>query len=378
MRIFFLDQSSKLGGAELCLADIAQHFGKTSLVGVFAEGPFPDYLRQLGLPVQTLANQTLKVQKASGLGAGLRSLNRLIPLIRTVTHLSRDYDLLYANTQKALVVGAISSLLSGRPFVYHLHDIVSPQHFSQTNRRIIVTLANRATLIIANSQASRDAFIQAGGNANLVQVVYNGFNPATYQTAKADRDRHRQELSLENAFVVGHFSRLSPWKGQHVLIDALQHCPEQVVALFVGDALFGEENYVQQLYQQVKTLNLQHRVKFLGFRSDVPQLMAACDLVAHTSTAPEPFGRVIIEGMLTGTPVVAAAAGGAAELIKTGHTGWLTPPKDAEALAAVIQTCYRQPEMAQAIAARAQDYAREQFSLSKVLQSIEQLLEQIA
>lgn len=63
----------------------------------------------------------------------------------------------------------------------------------------------------------------------------------------------------------------------------------------MGDALFGEQDYVQQLHQQVETLNLESQVKFLGFRSDIPQLMAACDLVAHTSTAPEPFGRVIVK-----------------------------------------------------------------------------------
>ena len=75
MRILFLDQSGKLGGAELCLADIAQHFGQNSLVGVFAEGTFPDHLRKLNIPVQILTNQTLDVQKASGLVAGLKSIN---------------------------------------------------------------------------------------------------------------------------------------------------------------------------------------------------------------------------------------------------------------------------------------------------------------
>ncbi|MEM9165216.1 MAG: glycosyltransferase, partial [Cyanobacteria bacterium P01_F01_bin.4] len=327
--------------------------------------------------------------KASGLMAGLKSLNRLIPLIASVTQLSKPYDLIYANTQKALVVGAIASLLSHRPLVYHLHDIVSPEHFSATNRRIIITLANRATLVIANSQASRDAFVQAGGQADLVQVVYNGFRPKTYASCLDDRARAdlRNQLTPPGThpgdhpppFLIGHFSRLSPWKGQHVLIEALQYCPDNITALLVGDALFGEQDYVQQLHQQVKALKLEHRVKFLGFRADIPPLMAACDLVAHTSTAPEPFGRVIVEAMLCGTPVAAAAAGGAVELVDggqtgDGQTGWLTPPGDARALADIINTCQRHPEQSKAVAQQAQTQAAQRFDLDSINTKIAQHL----
>ncbi|NEQ50276.1 MAG: glycosyltransferase family 4 protein [Leptolyngbya sp. SIO3F4] len=382
MRILFLDQSGKLGGAELCLADIAQAFSQDSLVGVFAEGTFPDYLRQHNIPVEILSDKTLDVQKSSGLLAGLKSINQLIPLITKVTQLSKGYDLIYANTQKALVIGAIASFISRRPLVYHLHDIVSPDHFSRTNRNVIITLANQAALVIANSQSSRDAFIQAGGRADRIHVVYNGFHPETYTDCLDHIERlhlRKQLTPIDNhtlPFFIGHFSRLSPWKGQHVLIDALQYCPPNVVALLVGDALFGEEDYVQQLHQLVASLNLKHRVKFLGFRSDIPKLMSACDLVTHTSTAPEPFGRVIVEAMLCGTPAVAAAAGGAVELIDPGRTGWLTPPGDVQKLADVINTCYDSPEQAKQLAQNAQVQAKQRFNLVSVNLEINQLLDQ--
>lgn len=383
MRILFLDQSGKLGGAELCLADIAQQFASVSLVGVFTEGTFPDHLRQLNIPVEILSDQTLEVQKASGLLTGLKSLNRLIPLITKVARLSKHYDLIYANTQKALVVGALASWLSRRPLVYHLHDIVSTDHFSATNRRIIVTLANQAALIIANSQSSRDAFIQAGGRSERVHVVYNGFRPETYTKCldKNERAQFQQQISsaedIPSPFFVGHFSRLSPWKGQHVLVDALQYCPDNVIVLFVGDALFGEQDYVQQLHQQVAALSLEHRVKFLGFRSDIPQLMTACDLVAHTSIAPEPFGRVIVEAMLCGTPVVAAAAGGAVELIDHGQTGWLAPPGDAQKLANILNTCQNNSAQSKQLSHRAQTQAAERFDLRAINLQINQLLQQV-
>ena len=382
MKILFLDQSGKLGGAELCLADIAQQFSKTSLVGVFGEGPFPAYLRRRHISVNVLSDQALQVQKNSGLLAGVKSLNRLVPLVATVAQLAKQYDVIYANTQKALVVGALASLISRRPLVYHLHDIVSSDHFSLINRRIIVALASRAALVIANSQASRAAYVQAGGKAERVHIVYNGFSLETYTCCTTQRESLRHELvsgmtaERISPFIVGHFSRLSPWKGQHVLIEALQYCAENVIAVLVGDALFGEQDYVSQLHQKIKRLNLEHRVKFLGFRSDIPQLMAACDLVTHTSTAPEPFGRVIVEAMLCGTPAVAAAAGGAVELIDHGQTGWLTPPGDAQKLADVINTCQRDPSRSQTLAQMAQAEAFQRFDLNITNAQIAQRLKE--
>lgn len=378
MKILFLDQSGKPGGAELCLLDIAREYGDRCLVCLFAEGSFRTMLEEAQVPVQVLATP-IQVQKDSSVLKGLRSLGQLIPLITNVAQLSRQYDLIYANTQKALVVGALASVFSHRPLVYHLHDILSTEHFSRTNQRIAVTLANRfALLVIANSKASQAAFIAAGGKAKLTQVVYNGFNPSVYQAALSQGHLVRQNLGLEaQEFVVGHFSRLAPWKGQHLLIDALQHCPANVTALLVGEALFGEQDYVAQLHHQVEHLGLSDRVKFLGFRSDIPQLMAACDLIAHTSTAPEPFGRVIVEAMLCGTPVVAAAAGGVIELIEHSKTGWLTPPGDVPKLAEIIHYCYQEPEQIRDMAHHAQAIARDRFNLATTNQQIAQHLTQI-
>jgi len=378
MKILFLDQSGKPGGAELCLLDVAQPYRDRCLVGLFADGSFRELLEQHNIPVRVLTQQAIQVQKDSTLLKGMSSLGQLLPLIRQTAQLSRDYDVIYANTQKALVVGAIASLLARRPLVYHLHDILSTAHFSPTNLRIAITLANRfASLIIANSNATQAAAIAAGVRAEKIQVVYNGFDLKIYQALNASATQIRQQLDLKNCFVVGHFSRLSPWKGQHVLIDALQQCPEEVVAVFVGDALFGEQAYVEQLQQQVKQLGLQHRIRFLGFRSDIPQLMASCDLVAHTSIAPEPFGRVIVEAMLCGTPIVAASEGGAMELVEPDKTGWLSPPGDSEKLAAIINRCREQPEQARKLAHHAQLQASQRFELSTINQQIAKLLHQV-
>ena len=375
MKILFLDQSGKPGGAELCLIDIAKPYGNHALVGLFADGSFKTLLQQHHIPVEVLATQPIQVRKQSNLLQSLGSLWQLAPLLAKVVKIAKKYDLIYANTQKALVIGALASFFARRPLVYHLHDILSPEHFSQINLRVAVNLANRfASLVITNSQASQTAFIKAGGRSELTTIVYNGFESKNYFTCESDIKQLRQELGIDSNFVVGHFSRLAPWKGQHILIAALAQCPPQVTAILVGDALFGEEDYVKQLHQQVAALGLENRVKFLGFRSDVPQLMAACNLVAHTSTSPEPFGRVIVEAMLCGRPVVAAKAGGAMELVEHGINGFLVTPGESEELSQIITTCMLEKEQTATIANNARDIASQRFELGNINQQIDQLL----
>lgn len=375
MKILFLDQSGKPGGAELCLIDIAKPYRDNCLVGLFADGSFKQLLEQQQIPVQVLATQAIEVRKQSSLVQSLGSVGSLIPLLTQVVQKAREYDLIYANTQKALVVGALASFLSRRPLVYHLHDILSTEHFSRTNLKIAVTLANiRASLVIANSKASQAAFLEAGGRSDIIDVVYNGFEPELYQTDPGDILKLKQQLELDQGFIVGHFSRLSPWKGQHILIEALAHCSEDITVILVGDALFGEDDYVQQLHKRIAELGLEKRVRFLGFRSDIPQLMAVCDLVVHTSTAPEPFGRVIVEAMLCGRPVVATQSGGAVELVEPGINGFLVQPGDPQQLAEIIITCRNQPEQTAAIAQSARDTASKRFHQTNINQKLAKLL----
>jgi glycosyltransferase involved in cell wall biosynthesis len=128
----------------------------------------------------------------------------------------------------------------------------------------------------------------------------------------------------------------------------------------------------------LSSLGLQEQATFLGFRSDIPLLMSACNLILHTSIAPEPFGRVIVEAMLCGTPVIAANAGGATEIIEQNKTGWLTPPGDVDQLGKMICQCHNHPEHIAAVVQAAQAYATQQFDLQLINPAIDQLLHRVA
>lgn len=377
LKILFLDQSGRIGGAELSLGDIAKAYRDNCLVVLFQEGNFQQYLDSKSIPVITLTISPIKVRKKSNIWEILSSLKTIFQLIKTIFKLVHQYDLIYANTPKALVVGACVSLLSRRPLIYHLHDILSSDHFSWINRYVAVQLANHCTaLVIANSQATQTAFIAVGGDPSKSAVVYNGFEVQKYRVSLSNLSQLKKELGLEKKFIIGHFSRLSPWKGQHLLLMALVQCPQEVAVIFVGDDLFSEEYYQTYLLKLVKELGLKERVKFLGFQNNVIPWMQLCDLITHTSILPEPLGRVIIEAMLCGKPVIASNAGGATELIEQYQTGWLVAPGNAEKLAQMIINIQNNLPMAKAIATTAQIQASQKFDLETINQQIIGLIEQ--
>jgi glycosyltransferase involved in cell wall biosynthesis len=199
--------------------------------------------------------------------------------------------------------------------------------------------------------------------------LYNGFCLERFSPVSPESAREALPVLLRgNSPVVGLFGRVTPWKGQHVLIEALPLLPG-VHALIVGDALFTEEDrrYRQELEASAKRLGVRERVHFTGFLPDIRPLVCAVDAVVHCSVAPEPFGRVVVEAMLLGRPLVAAGAGGILELVHGGRTGLLTEPADAPALARAVRSLLENPDRAQALGRAARDEARDRFGLKGIL-----------
>ncbi len=387
-RILFVDHVGVLGGAELSLLDIARYFKESSRVVLFEDGPFRERLEQAGVHVHVLPapGAVARVAREGGLTADLRAAPGVLRLAGRLARRARGFDVLYANSQKSMIVAAVAGLLARRPVVWHLRDLMTADHFSRGHRWVTTCVANTLVArVIANSQATCRAFVESGGRAERVATVHNGIDPAPFDAVDGDDvERLRKEWAPEGAPLIGVFSRLAPWKGQHVLIEALRHVPPASAGagsahvLLVGDALFGEEaRYAEALRRQVRRLGLAGRVHFLGFRDDVPQLMRAVDVVAHTSTAPEPFGRVIVEGMLAGRPVVATKAGGALEVVEDGATGLLVPPDAPHVLGEALQQLLTCPDLAARLARDGRAAARRRFSMQQMLGGVAQQIHHV-
>jgi glycosyltransferase involved in cell wall biosynthesis len=371
--VLFVDHAGVLGGAELSLLDLAAAFGAESETLLLADGPFRALLEKRGVNVSVESLRALKTVKKETRIPGPAALTDALRISRHVARRAKAHRLIYANSQKAFVVAAAAGLLARRPVAWHLRDILAPPHFSATNVRAAVTLANlRAARVIANSRATAAAFTGAGGHESLVRVVHNGIDPAPFDAVTPEiAAATRAALGIPaGAFVVSLFGRFHPWKGQQVLLEALTVLP-RVHVLFVGAPLFGEDAFASALQAQAAKTGVAERAHFLGFRSDVPELMRASDAIVHASVYPEPFGRVIVEGMLADRPVIATRAGGVTEIIDD-DTGVLVPPNDAGALVRAIESLVTDPPRAAQIAARGAARARAEFSVAAMVRGVQE------
>lgn len=378
-RILFLDHVGALGGAELALIDVARAYRHTSTFVLFADGPFRERLAAAGVRVEILeGGHALHSVRRETRWPGLRAAAQVVTLAAQVAERAGRYDAIHANSQKAFVVACLAGLVARRPVIWDLNDLLLPEHFSRTNIMLDVLLANHcAVRVIANSRASADALLARGGRGDKVRVVYNGLDPGPFDAVSdAEIAQARQELGLDGQPVIGVFGRLAEWKGQHVALEALAEL-DGVHLLLVGDALFGERPYAESLKRRCEALGIADRVHFLGFRADIPRLMRLVQVVLHTSTAPEPFGRVIVEGMLARRPVVATRAGGVGEILADGATGLLVPPGEPRRLARAVQCLLGDPAFAARLAAAGRAEAEARFTVEAMVEAMTQSMEEV-
>ena len=130
-------------------------------------------------------------------------------------------------------------------------------------------------------------------------------------------------------------ARVTRWKGQGVLVEAMARLPDGVQALLVGDA-GAKPAFQEELRARIAELGLNGRVRLVGHAADVPAALLLADVVVHASTDAEAFGRTVIEAQAMGRCVIASDLGGPTETVEQGVTGWRVPPGDPVALAEAI------------------------------------------
>ncbi|MEM5422146.1 glycosyltransferase family 4 protein [Paraburkholderia ferrariae] len=378
-RVLAIDQSGVLGGAELSLLEVVKGLRSRIDVLLFNDGPFREALDKAGARVEVIDSGALnKLRRDGGTAPRLGVLAGIAALVRETRRRAREADVLYANTQRAMVIGVLAGKLARKPVVWHLRDIVSDEHFGRVQRAVIKGCAKLGLAhVIANSHASAKVFAQLTRfDAKRIDVVHNGVDESPFRAlARVPQAQLRVQIGLpEDAFLVGAFSRLARWKGQHVLLEALLDEP-RAHAVFVGAPLFGEDAYAAELRAFVEANGLQERVHFLGFRHDIAACMRAVDVIAHTSITPEPFGRVVVEGMLAQRPVVASRDGGVTEIVEHGESGLLCTPGDAKELAATIGRLHDDAALRDRLAVQGLATARERFGKQQYVDAVERVLD---
>ncbi len=222
----------------------------------------------------------------------------------------------------------------GIPVVWHIRMIVQREPM---RRAFAGLIARFSAVSISVSEAVRRHYFPTAPAGHTALVIHDLGNAALIAD---DRDptavQPRPDGLPAGGRLVSMIGRIEPWKGQHVFVEAVGRLPadlraEAVFAL-VGGGVEGKQDY----FETVRAAAQKAGVILLGERRDVPAILRASDISVHASVTPDPFPGVVIESLLAGAATVAAAAGGAVEMIEDGVHGRITPPGDAIALSVVL------------------------------------------
>ncbi len=236
----------------------------------------------------------------------------------------------------------IGRWLRERRFIYFATALGTLSLSTRDKLASIEILGKYASLLIAPSQAIRDALVRNGISASKVVVVPHGIPLPQRRPLRANL--HKSPVRF---LFIG---RNSYVKGVHVMLEAFSTLPNETYELRIvgGAATKSEQRYLARLRRKYASVN----AVWLGSKSHegVPRHIAACDVIVHPTICLEVFGLTIAEALAVGRPVIASRCGGAEAQIRDGDNGMLVPPNDAIALRRAVQSVIDDPECIQTMA----------------------------
>jgi glycosyltransferase involved in cell wall biosynthesis len=336
IRLTFYSDAEYFGGAEEYLVLLARHLDRT----VFA----PD------LVLPDVSGAGILESRMRGLGVPVRHLRRLGPAwlsgLRETVRALRDAggEVLHLNLPSPYDGGVSAVAWAARQAGYR--RVVSTEHLPMVDRKyrqfpVKLFFSRWIDRIIVPARATRRLLIRRHGmEPDRVTVVPNGVEDAPPFTAQEREDLRRSWGAGPDTVVLGIVGRLTPRKGHHDLLEALEPLavepglpPWMLIAV-------GEGEEADRLRSLGAELERTGRLRWLGQREDAPRLMQAFDLLTLPSTM-ETMPLTLLEGMAARLPIVASAIYGIPEVVEPGETGWLVPPRDPQALRARLRQLLR-------------------------------------
>jgi len=268
----------------------------------------------------------------------------------------------------------IAALLVRVPCITHQRGFKSRYSLSAS------VLSRSLTAIVCISKAVRESLLSGGMNHAGLEMIYNGLDPSM-MVPETDRETIRSHHGIGQADqVIGIVGNLKQKKGQEVVLRAMALLAKELPnlrCLLVGAAATRNERYERHLRDMVISLGLEQQVIFTGYQKYVPDYVNVMDVLVHASIIPEPFGRVVLEGMALRKPVVASRAGGVPEIITDGESGVLYTPGDHAQLAVEIMKLLKNADQAAALGEAGYKRLVEEFGIEKHVSRIQRLYETI-
>jgi glycosyltransferase involved in cell wall biosynthesis len=281
-------------------------------------------------------------------------------------------DLVVTKGLPSHFLGGIAARRLRTPCVWHLQDLISERNLGIYRRALGLAARALPTRIIVDGKSIADQLPHS--LQSQTQTILNGVDTNVF-SPEVDGAASRRELGLgADELVIGHVGRVTPWKGQHYLIEAfapLAKANANVTLLMVGAPVFDNDSYERRLVNTVEQLGLKGRVKFPGYRHDLPALLAAMDIFAFTSIEKDTSPLALLSAMSAGLPVVAFDIAGARELMASPGQFLLVPVQNVAALSHALARLVSDESLRRQLGSAARAQALNQLSLDRYRNSIE-------
>lgn len=299
-----------------------------------------------------------------------RSVSALCRIIR-----ERKIQILHCHNTYADIVGLLAAKICRVQCVTTLYvwgDFGFKRGALQYIDRALLPFFDRIT---AHCEQTRQETIKMGFADTDVRLLFCGFDIRAVRMTAEVRAEKRARMGVEpQQRVLINVARFYPEKAHEVLLEAMREIADQRTDTVLW--LLGVGPDQQRVEQMSKSLGLDAHVKFLGFRSDLEEVLALCDVMVHPSHM-EGVPLAVLSGMAAGLPVVASRVGGLPEVVRHGDSGVLIPPKSPSIVARTVLDLLDDPQRGQKLGQAAQRFLREEYSLDAAAGRVANLYEEM-
>jgi glycosyltransferase involved in cell wall biosynthesis len=386
--VVLLESAAAMGGVQFSTLYLARRLDRSRWHPVVicpAEGDLTRACRDAGVETRVLAwprfwSTSVRIGRNARLPNPFAWIWNALVMLRAVRTLrlfleQAAPDILVTKGLQSHFIGGLAARSVRVPCVWHVQDLISERTFGIYGRVFAFAARRLPQRIITDGQAIKDQLPQS--IHSRVSVVHNGVDTTVFHP-NCDGTTVRQEFGiLPGQIVIGHAGRITPWKGQHYLIEAFAQIANEspnAVLLLAGSPVFDTDAYERRLRAMAAEFGLRDRIIFAGYRHDLANVLAAMDIFAFTSTEKDTSPLALLSAMATGLPIVAFSIEGVRELFDDDSSVMTVPVGDSRATAEALSALLANAQLRLELGERARSAAQERFSLDRFVNQIEQLL----
>ena len=262
---------------------------------------------------------------------------------------------MYTSTS-VIISGGLAAKKRAIPNISHIHEIPTGNKLYETFIGLFVRYFSTKVVVVSNSVANHwRPYLKK----DQLEKVYNGIIFPLTKALNSSKTKSGQNITVTS------IGRLVPGKGHKYFIEVakeLLKLNNHYQFLIVGDTFSGYESYEEELKTLVIKNNLQRKIQFLGYRTDIEDVLTKTDLVFHSSITPDSLPTVLFEAIKMRVPVAATELAGAVEILDNGNCGLLAPVNNAKKAADLIDDYIKNEKLKTTNIDKAIEYTNQHFS----------------